>query len=69
MYATGIAEIGALVLFWWPGLELVGAGSLGVVLLGALATLIRRREGPSHIALTALSLLLVLAQLYRLTVA
>jgi len=25
MYATGIAEVGALVLFWWPGLELVGA--------------------------------------------
>jgi DoxX-like family len=69
MYATGIAEVAALVLFWWPGLELVGAGSLGVVLLGALATLIRHREGPSHIALTALSLLLVLAQWYRLTVA
>jgi hypothetical protein len=69
MYATGIAEVGALVLFWWPGLELVGAGSLGLVLLGALATLIRHREGPSHIALTALSLLLVMAQLYRLTVA
>jgi DoxX-like family len=69
MYATGIAELGALALFWWPGLELVGAGSLGVVLLGALATLIRHREGPSHIALPALSLLLVMAQLYRLTVA
>ena len=69
MYATGIAELGALVLFWWPGLELVGAGSLGAVLLGALATLIRHREEPSHIALPALSLLLVMAQLYRLTVA
>jgi hypothetical protein len=69
MYATGIAEVGALVLFWWPGVELVGAGSLGVVLLGALATLIRHREGPSHIALTAVSLLLVIGQVYRLTVA
>jgi hypothetical protein len=69
MVATGIAEIGALVLFWWPGLELVGAGLLGVVLLGALATLIRHREGLSHIALTVLALLLVIAQLYRLTVA
>ena len=69
MYATGIAEVGALVLFWWPGLELVGAGLLGLVLLGALATLIRHREGPSHIALPALSLLLVMAQLYRFTVA
>jgi DoxX-like family len=68
MYATGIAEAGALVLFWWPGLELVGAGALGLVLLGALATLIRHREGPSHI-LTALTLLLVMVQLYRLTVA
>ena len=69
MYATAIAEVGALVLFWSPGLELVGAGLLGLVLLGALATLIRHREGPSHIALPALSLLLVMAQLYRFTVA
>ena len=68
MRATGIAEVGALVLFWWPGLELVGAGLLGLVLLGALATLIRHRERLSHIALTAVSLLLVLAELYRLTV-
>ena len=69
MYATGIAEIGALVLFWLPGLELVGAGALGLVLLGALATLIRHREGLSHMAMTALTLLLVIVQLYRLTVA
>ena len=69
MYATGIAELVALVLFWWPGLELVGAAGLGLVLLGALATLIRHREGPSHIALTALTLLLVMVQLYRSTVA
>jgi hypothetical protein len=38
MYATGIAELVALALFWWPGLELVGAAGLGLVLLGALAT-------------------------------
>jgi DoxX-like family len=69
MYATGIAELVALVLFWSPGLELVGAAGLGLVLLGALATLIRHREGPSHIAMTALALLLVMAQLYRVTVA
>jgi len=69
MYATGIAEIGALVLFWLPGLELVGAGALGLVLLGALATLIRHREGPSHMAMTVLTLLLVIVQVYRLTVA
>ena len=37
MYATGIAELVALALFWWPGLELVGAAALGLVLLGALA--------------------------------
>ncbi len=36
MYATGIAELVALALFWWPGLELVGAAGLGLVLLGAL---------------------------------
>jgi hypothetical protein len=38
------------------------------VLLGALATLIRR-EGLSHIAFTSLTLLLVVAQLYRSMVA
>ena len=69
MYATGIAEVVALVLFWVPGLELVGAVGFGLVLLGALATLIRYREGASHIAFTTLSLLLVVAQLYRSTLA
>src|SRR6185436_20836765 len=59
MYATGIAELVALVLFWWPGLELVGVAGLGLVILGALATLIRHREGLSHIAFTTLTLLLV----------
>ena len=62
MYATGIAELVALALFWWPGLELVGTAGLGLVLLGALATLIRHREGPSHIALSAVTLLLVMVQ-------
>ena len=69
MYATGIAELVAVAIYWLPGLELVGAASLGVVLLGALATLIKHREGPSHIAMTALTLFLVLVQLYRSTVA
>ena len=69
MYATGIAEVVALAVFWSPGLELVGAAGLGLVLLGALATLIRHREGLSHMAMTALTLLLVIVQLYRLTVA
>ena len=65
MYATGIAEFAALALFWWPGLELAGAAALGLVLLGALATLLRHREGRSHIAFTALTLLLILVQSYR----
>jgi hypothetical protein len=69
MYATGIAEVLALAVFWWPGLELIGAAGLALVLLGALATLIRHGEGASHIALSALSLLLVMAQLYRAVVA
>ena len=69
MYAAGIAEIGALVLFWWPGLELFGAAGLGLVLLGALATLGKHREGLSHIAFTALTLLLVLVQSYLSRVA
>jgi hypothetical protein len=64
MYATGIAEVVALILFWAPGLELVGAAGLGVLLLGALATLIRQREGLSHIAFTSVTLLFVLAQSY-----
>ena len=64
MYATGLAELFALALFWWPGLELVGAAGLGLVLLGALATLGRHREKLSHIAFTALTLLLVLVQSY-----
>ena len=67
MYATGIAEVLALAVFWWPGLELVGAAGLALVLLGALATLISHREGASHIALTALTQLVVMAQLYRST--
>jgi hypothetical protein len=69
MYATGIAELVALALFWWPGLELLGAVALGLVLLGALATLIKHREGSSHIAMTAVTMLLVLVQSYRSTVA
>jgi DoxX-like family len=69
MYATGIAEVLALAVFWWPGLELVGAAGLALVLLGALATLISHREGASHIALAALTLLVVMAQLYRSTAA
>jgi hypothetical protein len=64
MYATGIAELVAVALFWWPGLELVGAAGLGLVLLGALVTLITHREARSHVALPALTLLLVLAQSY-----
>ena len=62
MYATGIAELVALALFWWPGLELVGAAGLALVLVGALATLIRHREGLSHMALSAVTLLLVMVQ-------
>jgi hypothetical protein len=62
MYASGIAELIALVLFWWPGIELVGAAILGFILLGALATLIRHREQPSQILLPGLTLLLVLVQ-------
>jgi hypothetical protein len=69
MYAIGIAELVAVALFWWPGLELVGTAGLGLVLLGALGTLITHREGLSHVALAALTLLLVLAQSYRSMVA
>jgi hypothetical protein len=69
MYATGIAELVALALSWWPGLELVGAAGLALVLLGALATLIRYREGTAHMALPVLTLLLVMVQSYLSRVA
>jgi DoxX-like protein len=69
MYATGVAEVVTLAVFWWPGLELVGAAGLALVLLGALATLIRHREGAAHIGMTSVTLLVVMAQLYRSTVA
>jgi hypothetical protein len=65
MYATGIAELLALALFWVPRLELAGAAGLCLVLLGAVTTLIRRHEGLSHIAFTAFTLALVVAQSYR----
>ena len=69
MYATGVAELVALALLWWPGLELPGAAGLGFVLLGALGTLIKNGEGRSHLAFTALTLLLVIVQSYRSIVA
>ena len=68
MYATGVAEVVALVVFWLPGLELVGAAVLVAVLLGAIATLIRYREGVAHASLSVITLLLVAAQVYRSTV-
>jgi DoxX-like family len=64
MYATAAAALVAVGLFWWPGLELVGAAALGLVLLGALATQIRHREGLSHVAFAALTLLLLIVHLY-----
>ena len=64
MYATGVAELGALILFWLPGLEIFGLAELAVVLLGALTTLFKNREAMSHIAFTAVILLLVLVRSY-----
>jgi hypothetical protein len=64
MYATGIAELIALSFFWWPGHEILGAAGLALVLLGALTTLVRNREGVSHIAFTTVTLLLVLVRTY-----
>ena len=64
MYATGVAEIAGVVLLWWPGLQFVGAVLMALVLLGALATLVRNHESASHIALPALTLAAVLAILF-----
>jgi hypothetical protein len=69
MYTTGIAELVALALFWAPGLERAATAVLGLVLLGALATLLRHREGGSHIAFTAMTLILVMVESYRSTAA
>lgn len=69
MKATGAAELAALGLLWSPGFELLGAAALAVVLLGALTTLVREREGLAHIAFTALTFLLVILQSYLATVA
>jgi DoxX-like family len=63
MYATGIAELVAVALFWWPGLELAGTVVLALVLFGALATLIKHRERASHLAMPSMTLLLVMARL------
>jgi hypothetical protein len=64
MYATAIAELVALALLWSPGLELVAGVGLSLVLLGALATLIRHHDGLAHLGFTALTLVLVVVQSY-----
>jgi hypothetical protein len=64
MYATGVAELVSLALFW-SRFELVGALALCLVLLGALMTLIKNREGMAHSALTIFTLAIVLVQSYR----
>ena len=69
MYATAVAEVVALGLFWRPGLQRLAVATLGLILVGALATLVRHRDGLSHVAFTALTLLLVIAQSYRSFVA
>ena len=69
MYATGVAELVALALFWTPGLAPVGAGVMVLVLLGALGTLITNREGIAHVAFTTFTLLLVAVQAYLSTAA
>jgi hypothetical protein len=69
MYATAGAEIVGLVLFAWPGLEPIGGAALTLVLFGALVTLARYREGAAHMAVPALTLILVWLQLYVSTLA
>ncbi|MFN8475699.1 MAG: DoxX family protein [Anaerolineae bacterium] len=64
MRATSIAEIVAVVLLWWPGLTMVGAALMALILLGALVTLIRHHESASHIALPGMTLIMALAILY-----
>ncbi|MBV8943231.1 MAG: DoxX family protein [Solirubrobacterales bacterium] len=66
MSATGFAELVGVALLWWPGFEIDGAAGVVLVLLGTLANLGPTRERLTHLAFTALALLLVLAQSYRL---
>jgi hypothetical protein len=61
MYGTGVAESASLVLLWWPGLQLIGAVLMALVLLGALTTLVRHHESAAHIAVPAITLAAVLA--------
>jgi hypothetical protein len=68
MYATAGVELVGLALFLWPGLEAFGAAALALVLLGALATLARHREGAAHLAVPAVTLILISIQLYLSTV-
>ena len=53
----------ATILSGWGPEAWISMG-LGLILLGAVATLIRHREAVSHIAFTALTLLLVVVQSY-----
>jgi hypothetical protein len=69
MHATAGAEIVGLALYFWPGLEPIGAAVLALVLLGALATLVMHGEEAAHMAVPALTLILVLIQLYLSSVA
>ncbi|MCW5852051.1 MAG: DoxX family protein [Anaerolineae bacterium] len=64
MVATGIAEVVAVALLWWPGLTLVGAALMGMILMGALGTLVRYHESLSHRLLPGLSLVMVLTIVY-----
>ena len=67
MYAIGVVELVAPAVRWpdsswwvpdaWPGAP------------RRTATMIRHREGPPHLALTAVTLLLVMVELYRVTIA
>lgn len=61
MYATGVAEMAGVVVLWWPGLQLIGALIMALVLIGALATLVHHHESALHIAVPAITLVAVLA--------
>jgi hypothetical protein len=56
MYATAVSEVVGVVLLWTPRYRLAGAALLALILLGAIATLLRNRECPAHVALPLVTL-------------
>jgi hypothetical protein len=56
MYATAVSELIGVSLLWAPAYPLAGACLLGLILLGAIGTLLRHHERLAHVALPLVTL-------------